>query len=164
MAESYSIVWQYHILFVYLSIDIWVLSTFWLLWAMLLWPLMYKFCFVPHTHSMWKFLGHRLNPCHSSNPSHCSNNARSLTHCATRELLMYKFLCGHVFSFLLGIFLGVELLGHWSHTMFFFQTGLVCLTLIKRLNLFPSPWIWASFWPLPKIDCKRSCVTAKVRS
>ena len=25
---------------------------------------------------------------------------------------MYKFLCGHVFSFLLGMYLGVELLGH----------------------------------------------------
>ena len=25
---------------------------------------------------------------------------------------MYKFLCGHMFSFLLGIYLGVELLGH----------------------------------------------------
>ena len=28
-----------------------------------------------------------MNPHHSSNPSHCSNNAKFLTHCATRELL-----------------------------------------------------------------------------
>ena len=36
---------------------------------------------------MWKFPGQGLNPHHSSNPSHGSGNAGSLTHCTTRELL-----------------------------------------------------------------------------
>ena len=35
---------------------------------------------------MWKFLSQELNLCHSSDPSHCSGNARSLTQGATREL------------------------------------------------------------------------------
>ena len=35
---------------------------------------------------MWKFLGQGSNLCHSSNLSCCSDNARSLTHCTTREL------------------------------------------------------------------------------
>ena len=35
---------------------------------------------------MWKFPGQGLNPRHSSNLSnHCGDNARSLTHCATKE-------------------------------------------------------------------------------
>ena len=38
------------------------------------------------THGMWKFLGQELNLCHSSNLSYCSENAESLTSCATREL------------------------------------------------------------------------------
>ena len=42
------------------------------------------FKFFGHTHSMWKFSGQGWNPCHSSDPSHCSDNTRSLTHCATR--------------------------------------------------------------------------------
>ena len=33
--------------------------------------------------SMWKFPGQGLNPCHS----YCGDNAGSLTHCATGELL-----------------------------------------------------------------------------
>ena len=33
-----------------------------------------------------KVLGRELNPYHSSNLSHCSDNARSLTRCTTREL------------------------------------------------------------------------------
>ena len=34
----------------------------------------------------WIFLGQESNLYHSSNPSYCSDNAGSLTHCATREL------------------------------------------------------------------------------
>ena len=34
---------------------------------------------------MWKFLGKRLNWRHSSKPSHCSDNARSLTCCTTQN-------------------------------------------------------------------------------
>ena len=39
-----------------------------------------------HTCGMWKFRGQGSNPCHSSDQSHCSDSARSLTCCTTREL------------------------------------------------------------------------------
>ena len=37
------------------------------------------------TQDMWKFLGQGLNPCYISDSSRSSDNARSLTHCATRD-------------------------------------------------------------------------------
>jgi len=40
-----------------------------------------------NTHGMQKFLGQELNPCHTCNHSRSSNNAGSLIHWATRELL-----------------------------------------------------------------------------
>ena len=64
---------------IYQLIDIWVVSTFGLLWIMLLWT------------------------------------------------FMYKFLCGPRFSFLSGIYLGVELLGH---------TETICLTFWRSAKLF----------------------------
>ena len=36
--------------------------------------------------STQKFLGQVLNPCHSNDPSPCSDNAKSLTCCLTGEL------------------------------------------------------------------------------
>ena len=45
------------------------------------------FCFFGHTHGMWKFPDQESNLCHSNDPSCCSGNARSLTHCIVRELL-----------------------------------------------------------------------------
>ena len=39
------------------------------------------------TGSVWKFLGQRLNLHQSRNPNHCSDNAKSLTGCTTRERL-----------------------------------------------------------------------------
>ena len=53
-----------------------------------------SFChfFFGHTFGMWKFLGQKLNPCHYSNRSCCSDNAESLTYCTTRELLEFSFL------------------------------------------------------------------------
>ena len=39
-----------------------------------------------HVCRMWNFLGQGSNPWHSSDLSRCSDNVRSLTHCATREL------------------------------------------------------------------------------
>ena len=42
------------------------------------------------THSRWKFLGQGQNLCHSSDPSHYSDNTASLTSCAIRELHQYK--------------------------------------------------------------------------
>ena len=44
---------------------------------------------------MWKFPGQRWNPCHSSDPSCCSDNAGSPTHCATRELPKGTFRRAH---------------------------------------------------------------------
>ena len=46
-----------------------------------------SFPFFSHAYSMWKILGQGLNLNHSNNLCHCSDNARSLTHWATRELL-----------------------------------------------------------------------------
>ena len=46
----------------------------------------HTFFFFYHICSMWKFPGEGLNLCHSSDPSHCSVHARSLTHCTTGEL------------------------------------------------------------------------------
>ena len=40
-------------------------------------------------HIRWEFLGQRSKPCHSSHPSHCSDNTRSLTCYVPRELLTY---------------------------------------------------------------------------
>ena len=48
-----------------------------------------SFSFFVHAHSMWKFLGQGSNPHHSSNPSRCNDNARSLTHCTKREFPFY---------------------------------------------------------------------------
>ena len=44
------------------------------------------FCF-GCTHGMWEFLGQGSNPCHSSNPNHCSDNGESVICCAKRKLL-----------------------------------------------------------------------------
>ena len=48
--------------------------------------LSFFFFFFCWSHSMWKFPGQRSNPCHSSNPGHCNDNARAITCYATREL------------------------------------------------------------------------------
>ena len=42
---------------------------------------------------MQKFPGQGLNPCHSNNPSHCSDNAESSTGSVTRELQCRFWLC-----------------------------------------------------------------------
>ena len=44
------------------------------------------------THGMRKFLGQGPNPCHSSDLSHISHNAGSLTHCTMRELPAIPFI------------------------------------------------------------------------
>lgn len=44
---------------------------------------------------MQKFLGQGSNLCHSSDPSHYSDNARSLTHCATEEFWKKFLIKGH---------------------------------------------------------------------
>ena len=53
-------------------------------------PFLFGFFFLfnfGHPCGMWKFWGQGFNSHHSSDPSHCSDNTRSLTHCAMRELL-----------------------------------------------------------------------------
>ena len=73
--------------------DIWVVSTFWLLWLVLLWP------------------------------------------------FVCKFLCKHMFSFLLGTNLGVELLGHMV-TQCLVMSGPARLFLLwlHHFTLPPTPW------------------------
>ena len=43
------------------------------------------------THGMRWFPGQELNPWHSSNPSYSSDHAGSLTHWATRKVLLFLF-------------------------------------------------------------------------
>ena len=50
------------------------------------WELTWIFWLCPH--GMLKFLGQGSNPHHSCSLSHSSDNAGSLTHCATRERLI----------------------------------------------------------------------------
>ena len=40
------------------------------------------------TAGTWRFPGQESNPHYSSDQSYCSDNTRSLTHCATQELLL----------------------------------------------------------------------------
>ena len=47
--------------------------------------------FFGHTHIIQKFVGQGSNPCHSSVPSHSSDNAGSLIFWVTRELLWASF-------------------------------------------------------------------------
>ena len=44
-----------------------------------------SFFFFGRTHGMWKFPGQRMNPYHSSDLSHCSDNAGSLTQLVSRS-------------------------------------------------------------------------------
>ena len=41
--------------------------------------------------ALWKFLGQGSNLYHNSNPGCCRDNARSLTHCATKEYWVWEF-------------------------------------------------------------------------
>lgn len=64
--------------------------TLWVSLHRQLWPLSHVWFFFFSSFlfpacGMWKFLGQSSNPHHSNYPSHCSDNARSLTCCATRE-------------------------------------------------------------------------------
>lgn len=67
-------------------------STYFYVWK---WIQYYYFSFFGggggHICGMLKSLGRGLNPCHDSDPSHCTDNAISLTSCITRELLGLHF-------------------------------------------------------------------------
>ena len=49
----------------------------------------YYYYYFGHAHSMQKFLGQGLNPHQGSDLSRWGDDTRSLTHCATRELLVH---------------------------------------------------------------------------
>ena len=49
-----------------------------------------SFFFFGHAHGMWKCLGQGSNMHHSRNLLPCSDNAGSLTHCTTREVLFFQ--------------------------------------------------------------------------
>lgn len=55
------------------------------------------------TYGTWKFLGQGLNLCHRSNLDHCTDNAKSITHCATRKLLNGLYFQFHVWLFLIQV-------------------------------------------------------------
>ena len=59
-------------------------------------PMLVPSFFWPHTQH-WKFQSQGSNTCHSSDPSHSSDNAGSLTYCTTRELPVSSFIgyCQH---------------------------------------------------------------------
>ena len=71
------------------------------------------FYFVGPICSMCKFPGEGSNPCHSNDRSCCSDNAGSLTHCATRELQMESF-----FFFFHLYFVTESLWDSWAHKTF----------------------------------------------
>ena len=63
-------------------------------------PLGLKFSSLPSdTCSKWKFPGQGSNLHHSSDPNHNSDNARSLTHLATRELSRVEFFISTYFLY-----------------------------------------------------------------
>ena len=45
------------------------------------------YIYIVHICSMWKFQGPGSNPHYGRDLSHCSDKARSLTHCTTKALL-----------------------------------------------------------------------------
>lgn len=51
-------------------------------------PYLFLFLF-GYTHETWRFLGQGSNLSHSSDLSSCSDNAKSITHGATRELHLF---------------------------------------------------------------------------
>ena len=78
--------------------------------------------FIDHACGMWRFLGQGSNPSHGSDLSRCSDNAGSLAHHSTRELLGLSFNC--CFSFFL-FFIGFIYCGKT-----FYDAVPVCLLLM----------------------------------
>ena len=68
-------------------------------------PNSFFFCL---SQSIWKFPGQGWDPHHSSDPSLCSDNARSLTCCTTRELLLVPFLYCLLDKFVISFFTSVS--------------------------------------------------------
>jgi len=85
---------------------------------------LHRFCFfflaTAKACGSWKFLGQGLNPCHSKQLSCCSDNARSLTHCATRELWSFIPTVSPLYC--------------WNILLY------VCIIFSKNKNIFLKKW------------------------
>ena len=108
-----------------------------------------------HTHGMFKFPGQGLNLCHSSNPRCCCDNTRSLTHCATRELVIFCFLAlyfatlqnslisSRIFFFFLEIYCVIISTSNRDSYIFFFPNYTLLFLFLALLQ-----WLWLQvlFW------------------
>ena len=82
-------------------------------WSKKFYLFFYLFIFFGCTCGIWKFLGQGSNLCHSSDQSCCSDNTRSLTCCAIRELpKSFKFWCNPIYLFFLWLFMFLSHLGN----------------------------------------------------
>ena len=109
--------------------------------------------FFGHVCRMWNFLGQGSNPWHSSDLSRCSDNVRSLTHCATREL--QNTICSYMqftaYSFqeckyyiLWDMFLKMNVIDMLQDFFFFFFW--LCFQPVE----IPGPGIEPVPWQLPE--------------
>ena len=78
---------------------------------------------------MWKFLGQRLNAYHSSNPSHCRDNARALTCCITRKLAPWFIFI--LFLLIYGTKIPRYLFQGWTEVR---CIGMVALKMLLRMQ------------------------------
>ena len=124
------------------------------------WPsvcVLFFFFSFGHACGMWKFPGQGLKPHHSINPSHCSDNARLLTRCITRELsvcLPWRNFCLDLLPiFLLGLFL---LLLNCKSCLYILQIKLLLVSLFA--NIF-SHSVACLFFPLKSgfLCCAEAC-------
>ena len=77
--------------------------------------------FFGHIHVMWIFLGQGLNLCHSSDPSHSSDNTGSLTYYTTRKLWNFFFYSIYLSS-------GILYLTRYHHCIFLYFLGMISLS------------------------------------
>ena len=91
---------------------------------------------------MWKFLGQRSNLCHGNDPSHCIDNAGSISHCTTRELRWKSILGITLFFPLSSIFyLNLQIpivfeLDSLVHLLFLKHMYTSTISLINVLRIF----------------------------
>ena len=92
--------------------------------------------FLCYTCGMWTFQDQRFNPCHSHDPSNCTDNARFLTCCTISELLRVFFIKRVFFFFIVFWFwvffpLQIEFLN-----MINLCSALICSTVIIKVLMF----------------------------
>ena len=96
---SFSYSWViFHCMYIYIYIYIYISHIFFIYssiksfkYTKVTLSFFFFIIFFGHAHGMWKFLSQISNPHHRSDPSCCSDNASSLSHCATREILFAIF-------------------------------------------------------------------------